>query len=62
MPRPKLKNRKILNVCLGEYDQKVLDIMATRERRYLGEMIRIAICEAAERRGIQVEQPQVEAR
>jgi hypothetical protein len=56
MTKRTLKNRTVLPVSLGEDDRRMLDMMATKEQRYLGEMVRIAICEAAKRRGIRVEQ------
>jgi hypothetical protein len=60
MPKPnKLGIYKVMSVALGEMETALLDRLAKKEDRYLGEMIRIAIREAAERRGIKVEQPQV---
>ena len=61
MPKPnKLGIYKVMSVALGEVETALLDQLAVREDRYLGEMIRIAIREAAEKRGIKVEQPQAE--
>ena len=62
MAKQRLGHRKLLSVALGEREAAMLDYMAGQEDRYLGEMIRIAIREAAKARGLtpeMFEQPKV---
>jgi hypothetical protein len=56
MPRPKIKNKRVITANLNGSEYDLLDRIATKERRTLSEVIRIIIPEAAEARGIKVEQ------
>lgn len=56
----RIPGAKVFPVTLGQRERAMLDIIANREDRYVADVIRIAIREAAEKRGIKVEQPQPE--
>lgn len=56
MTRKKLEGKRVLTANLSSGHYAALEHMATQDRRYLGEMVRIIIEEAAKARGIKVEQ------
>jgi hypothetical protein len=51
----RIPGAKVFPVTLGQRERTLLDIIANREDRYVADVIRIAIREAAEKRGIRVE-------
>lgn len=56
----RIEGGRVFPVTLGERERAILTIIARQEDRFWADMIRIAIREAAERRGVQVDQAQAE--